>query len=501
MIPPLLCRILCGLALCMPLWLTAQKLPTDDPPDPYQYVTAFARYHSLLLQQLEPVNRQLASGQEIALHIKDWERLDLPGRWQALTRQRALITFPLPVAQERNLAILEEQGSAMLDMLLPLLNDQDSAHWRRGLKEVEDHQLAIQAAYGGLRTYVMEEQAPPPPDLDLFESFLSTVEAIQLALREDEDEMIARDYHALRSLQKQITGNKDTFLTTWPRYPASRRDPAIHLQTWLRQADKWLDHLEDYLAGEALPAPFSAYKKSYGYLQYRLLPLYNGQGQGLLDSYLQLRQRVKGTARNWPPVLPDFERITPREAVMLVRGVPSRYVLILDVSASMGNGYKWRQVMGQLDRWTLGLHPEDRVSILACGKEIETWEAAQSPDVIRGNIESWRSHPLEGGSNIAQALALALSLAENPWAHTERTKVLLITDGGFEIPFSALATLQRYQDSGARLFTTYTGRQEPRMREHLIRLAEMGGGNYWFLNTRGLFPLSHPEPSAGLSRN
>ncbi|MEO1451024.1 MAG: vWA domain-containing protein, partial [Bacteroidota bacterium] len=443
MIRPVLRRWGCCLLACLPGWLWAQGPPNQAwLDDAQQYAVAYVRFNTLLLQQLEPVSRQLGDEHLVSPNLAQWQRLNLPAKWRRLQKQARTLRSAAPSEMIPSIDALQLHGTAALRSIEPLWVSADTAGWRQGLEQVASHQRSMREHFVPLRKYLMHANQPSDvAGLGLLEDFLQTSESILEAIQGDNPEGIRRAYHSLRALQTEIVRQKESWIASWPTFPESSRDPAPYLHTWLSQADKWLNYLDGYLSGIPLHPPFATYPVGYAYRQFRLWPLYNGQGQGLLDSYLKLHERITEKVIWWPPLLGYFEA-RPVFTPAVSHQMACHYVLILDVSASMANSHKWKQVIAQVDRWTRVLGPDDRLSLVSCGPSVEIWERGQTRDTIQQNLERWKTYALDGGSNISEALEAAFQLAGDSWLGIPSSRVLFITDGGFDIPFSALATLQ-----------------------------------------------------------
>lgn len=165
---------------------------------------------------------------------------------------------------------------------------------------------------------------------------------------------------------------------------------------------------------------------------------------------------------------------------------PANLVFLVDVSGSMDSPDKLPLLKSALTLLSKQMRAEDRVSLAvyagAAGVVLEPTPGNQT-----GTIVSALERLQAGGStNGGQGIRLAYSLAEQGYIQGGINRVLIATDGDFNVgtvDFEALKDLvARKRESGVALTTLGFGTGN--YNEHLMeQLADAGNGNYAYIDT------------------
>lgn len=165
---------------------------------------------------------------------------------------------------------------------------------------------------------------------------------------------------------------------------------------------------------------------------------------------------------------------------------PSNLVFLVDVSGSMNDPVKLPLVQASLKLLAKQLRHEDRVSLVtyAAGTQV-VLEPTPGDDVgtISAAIDQLHAG---GGTNGASGIQLAYQMAQKAFIKNGNNRVLLATDGDFNLGISNFEQLKNLVEerrrSGIALTTlgVGTGNYNERLME---QIADAGNGNYAYLDT------------------
>lgn len=166
---------------------------------------------------------------------------------------------------------------------------------------------------------------------------------------------------------------------------------------------------------------------------------------------------------------------------------PANLVFLLDVSGSMEQPNKLPLLKDALGMLTNELQGRDRVAIVvyagAAGLVLPS-TACSNKDVIRDSLEQLRA----GGSTAGAAgIELAYRVAEEHLVSGGINRVILATDGDFNVGISDRETLVETIEEKARggVFLTTLGFGTGNLNEALLeQLADHGNGNYAYIDSR-----------------
>jgi Ca-activated chloride channel family protein len=168
------------------------------------------------------------------------------------------------------------------------------------------------------------------------------------------------------------------------------------------------------------------------------------------------------------------------------RTPPRNLVFLVDVSGSMSSIDKLPLLQRGLGMLTGQLRAQDRVSIVvyagAAGAVLEPTRG-DARDRIRSAIENLRAG---GSTNGAAGIQLAYELARRNYMKEGVNRVILATDGDFNVGVSSQGDLvrliERQRESG--VFLTVLGFGTGNVQDHLMEsLADNGNGNYAYIDS------------------
>lgn len=165
---------------------------------------------------------------------------------------------------------------------------------------------------------------------------------------------------------------------------------------------------------------------------------------------------------------------------------PANLVFLVDVSGSMASPDKLPLVQSTLNLLTAQLRPQDRVAIVVYSGYTAV-ELASTPgdqkEKIRAAIAGLRASGATAGEN---ALRLAYAEARSHYIWNGINRILLVTDGDFNVGTSDIEQLKdivkRERESGISLTTLGFGQgnyQEALMEQ----IANVGNGNYSYIDS------------------
>ncbi|MEM7475399.1 MAG: VWA domain-containing protein [Planctomycetota bacterium] len=164
----------------------------------------------------------------------------------------------------------------------------------------------------------------------------------------------------------------------------------------------------------------------------------------------------------------------------------SNLVFLLDVSGSMMNGNKLPLVKTAMKLLTETLNPDDRLAIVvyagAAGLVLDSTAVANSEQILEA-IESLRAG---GSTNGGQGIQLAYSVAEQHLIGNGINRVILCTDGDFNVGASSDSALVQLVESKAKtgVFLTVLGFGTGNLKDSKMeKLADHGNGNYAYIDS------------------
>jgi Ca-activated chloride channel homolog len=168
------------------------------------------------------------------------------------------------------------------------------------------------------------------------------------------------------------------------------------------------------------------------------------------------------------------------------RPVGSNLVFLVDVSGSMQDADKLPLVKGALKMLVNELTPKDRISLVvyagASGVVLEPTSGAEKARIVAAldRLEAG------GSTNGAAGIQLAYAMAKQGWIEGGVNRVLLATDGDFNVGitrFESLLDLVKAERRTGIALTTL-GFGEGNYNDHLMeQLADVGDGNHAYIDS------------------
>lgn len=166
---------------------------------------------------------------------------------------------------------------------------------------------------------------------------------------------------------------------------------------------------------------------------------------------------------------------------------PSNLVFLLDVSGSMNSADKLPLLKDSLRIMVNQLKPEDRVAIAvyagASGLVLPSTPVAKKGEILSAlnNLESG------GSTNGGQGIQLAYTVAANNFIEGGNNRVILATDGDFNVGVTSdnelVQIIEQKRKSG--IFLSVLGFGTGNLNDSMMeKLADKGNGNYSYIDSR-----------------
>ncbi|MEO1712355.1 MAG: von Willebrand factor type A domain-containing protein [Bacteroidota bacterium] len=168
------------------------------------------------------------------------------------------------------------------------------------------------------------------------------------------------------------------------------------------------------------------------------------------------------------------------------KSAPSNLVFLLDVSGSMADENKLPLVKKSLEMLVAQLRPQDQVAIVvyagAAGVVLPPTSGDQQATILAA------LHNLQAGGSTAggAGIELAYKLAEEHLLEEGNNRVILATDGDFNVGVNSVGGLESLIEKKRKkgIFLTALGFGMGNYKDNLIEvLADKGNGNYAYIDT------------------
>lgn len=502
---------LCGLPAC------AQPLPAADPQAVLNQHVAFANEGLHVLWHLQPaledLHRRTCLAQQGAavslafparrlLHHELYQGVLLgictraQGATDAQTNLRRLYlqlsrrAHELPPEAEQALRPLRE---TLFGYLMELLHRCDSLQARpqpaqqwASLARIETLYQHIDQAVADLRAALLRYHAPMPADLRVPYRLIELARRSALALRAGEQarlqhlrDSLTEHLHALRVRMRRLPDSSALF-------PVSERQGYRYL---LRYGQRLLLRLDSTLLGwspTAQPAHYAAVVALLNHQQYGLLAYYN---QFVTLAHQPLRQVVelppwlrlasppaplRPLARRWSlvPSLP-----VPPVATRLAEEMPQVHLVVLvDVSASMGQHNRLARLQAALRQLIAQLRPGDRLTLLRYARGVQTLVEAGGPAQRAQLQRAVASLSAGGDTQLGRGLRRAYRLGRQHGLPQGHNVLLIATDGAVKLSGRMRRRVAREADALTLSVWLLADKLAPQRRAALQALTRQGGG-------------------------
>jgi Ca-activated chloride channel family protein len=289
-------------------------------------------------------------------------------------------------------------------------------------------------------------------------------------------------------------------------------DPYVRYNHIIREAKAFYENIQSYLNNDKYVTPYQDKGRTYYYYNYKIINKYNRYGGGVVyyfNEFIELADvkiLKKVEATHWFKVSKSKEK---EESVTINKGLKTEdkaeqkpvksddtlteeiekpslegfasnnMIFLLDISGSMKAPEKL-PVLKQAFKYLLTLmRQEDYVAIVTySGKakvELNSTSSENKGTIIKV-IDSLKP---EGGTNIIRGLTLSYKVALDSFIKNGNNRIILATDGGFEINRKFYKLVQKNAKKNIALTVIYLGKSENRsLSKKFTKTAGFGNGNY-----------------------
>ncbi len=187
-----------------------------------------------------------------------------------------------------------------------------------------------------------------------------------------------------------------------------------------------------------------------------------------------------------PEVIADSENPKIKKDTSAFAGYAlNNLVFLLDVSSSMEQPEKLPVLKGAFKHLVNLMRPEDYVAIVIYSGEAEVVVPATSAaekNMLISSIEYLNSG---GGTKVNKGLELSYEVALNNYITDGNNRIILATDGGFQIDKKFNKLVKKCNDSGISLTIIYLGKYENKSVVNTFRdITEKSNGNYIYVTSK-----------------
>jgi Ca-activated chloride channel family protein len=157
-------------------------------------------------------------------------------------------------------------------------------------------------------------------------------------------------------------------------------------------------------------------------------------------------------------------------------GKPTHTILMLDASSSMQWELRWENTLAGIAAFARKLRPSDQLSLVVAADKAEIAFENANAQAALAALDRLNHRPAARVTNITDAIQKGADLARA--AKSERTQLVLFTDGIASLDDAALESIQRTLDDSANRSPTLSVvdvRQDETIDAQLNRLADVAG--------------------------
>ena len=268
------------------------------------------------------------------------------------------------------------------------------------------------------------------------------------------------------------------------------------------QAAQALEQIGQKKLGRPLQTDALGHSGWHHFYQNDLLPLYNRYGDGMITLWNKILLHSGEwllLQPEWPPIfeplypdLPGFQANTKPRLPEIdwenpsFEGQASKHlILVLDASTSMQDRLLLPQVLPQLVWLMEKLRPQDLLSVIVFSDQARLLLKAQAggnPSILE-QVFTQIQYKASTQSNQA-ALELAYQLAQEQFIEGGNNRIMVFTDGDLNLN-DGLKKIMQKERQRIYLSLFYCSKEEYRkIRDKLEDLAQLGGGNYRFMDKK-----------------
>jgi hypothetical protein len=261
---------------------------------------------------------------------------------------------------------------------------------------------------------------------------------------------------------------------------------------------------KEYTQSDAYDEDYAQYGKSYYYYNNRLLNIFNNYGEGLAQRYnalvedadiillktveatpwfkvVQPGPRRQDTVVEEEPVvataspLPDVNMV----AVPSLEGAPANnLVFLLDVSKSMEQPDRLPMLKTSMKQMLEYMRPQDRVAVVTYSGEAKVVLPSTSATEIDRITQAIDNLQSGGRTNALNGAVAAYRVAQRAFTKEGNNRIIMASDGYFRIPEALPRLVKEKAGDNILLSIFFFGEEKEEVVSRLIRLADLGDGNY-----------------------
>lgn len=278
-----------------------------------------------------------------------------------------------------------------------------------------------------------------------------------------------------RALGRALTRQRAVLKDIAPR-PESSYDPYLRYREVIDQARVIADFTREFLENPKLDTRYEILGKGYYYFNYRFVNGYSAEGNGLVHRYNRFISLSEAPLLKVIAEANVFRSIPP--GTLPVQFAGRNLVFLLDISGSMDRPDKLPVFRQSFVYLLERLSPSDYVSIITYSGNANIVLPATS--VVEKNeiLAALHSVSVKGESNPEEGFQLAYEEAVRGFRENGDNRVVMISDGGFEISESLRKLISENSLGKISLDAFYFGHSESVVKNRLNNLARLGNGVY-----------------------
>lgn len=172
---------------------------------------------------------------------------------------------------------------------------------------------------------------------------------------------------------------------------------------------------------------------------------------------------------------------------LINNALPHHLVFLLDVSASMNEPGKLDLLKDGAKYLVKLQRSSDHISLLTFSEHSRTLlhnVSCDEKEAINHQIDKLHTH---GSTNAGEGIRAAFAIADSNLIISGKNKIILVTDGKFDLDGKTLKLLKRFQQEQVELLILLLGATEnPSLSEELEKLAKKGNGRFYAVNAQTL---------------
>lgn len=383
------------------------------------------------------------------------------------------------------------------------------------LAQIADLYTNIGRSAGKLSA-VLEAGQPALPDA------LQPVQALAMSARNLLEEVKQGDPARITAARSNLL----QYLRQAGQAKTYERESLVRLGLWFdgTEDEQVYDHVIEYAelivqrldqAHRNPPQDEYGYPNRYLFFNEQLLDAFNHHKYGLIAYVNQLFDLTDPTYAHMTEVAPWWMFIPPEDSAepesataeppreeeySLAEAPTNNLIFLIDVSGSMNRPEKLPLLKENLNFLVSLLRPEDRVAIVTFAGQanlILDGATGDERDRIAQAISSLRT---AGDTKVNRGFREAYRLAEEYYVVGGNNRIVLVSDGVFEVDSRVQSMIERRTEVGIRLSVLFLGRVESSLvKERLSALAATGEGRYAHLREDNARKVLVEEASAASS--